>query len=132
MEDLGNPMGVLVYTLLAVVCHIGSASNGHYVTYVLDGENVVTLNDIAVTTSSASDRMTIERHYVLLLYQFVEIIPEDDGRMSIASSSGISDQKFQKKRNTRQEKRISRKQQQYSVVAERRGRKKGCDSSYKG
>jgi hypothetical protein len=60
------------YTLLSVVCHVGSYRNGHYIAYVVHGNDIVKCSDEQIEKSTI-DQPEIYQQCYMLTYDRVDV-----------------------------------------------------------
>ena len=136
IQNIEKPGGVLIYRLSAVVCHIGTASQGHYLVYIMEENRFITVNDLSITITPSSDLITLERHCVLLLYQFEQSVAhgEEIERNSTVISEAMFDPLESNERIVMKPVR-GRKRKNQSINCDKRPyqrRKRAGASSYKG
>ena len=69
-DDEDMPGGVLLYKFRGAMCHIGSVSFGHFITYVQEDDRIIKLDDVAVSVANEEDLDNIRRAGVILLYEY--------------------------------------------------------------
>lgn len=121
-----------MYSILAVIHHLGNANQGHYLTYVMDDERLLRLNDLSVEVAIPADLATIERHCILLLYKFEHMLDKADALEMAESSAMISDI-INTKLKSRQRRKETRKKQpmRKHTLVRYQERSKSVSDSYK-
>ena len=77
-DDEDMPGGVLLYKFRGAMCHIGSVSFGHFITYVQEDDRIIKLDDVAVSVANEEDLDNIRRAGVILLYEYESSVSREE------------------------------------------------------